>query len=820
MIKPLLFNIFLLLCISTVTAQELESEPEQMEDSEEYTKVQEWELIQDRANINSMPKLGANASLLNSSLSFQFSFLRYNNRALPYTTKSYFINGMELNSLSDNRVPYSAIGSLYRLPGSSITSYSADFSAGFPNYALNSSHYHVIEPQLSYNNGYLYSSITSRTYAFKHAAGYNLKTNNQWDITIDATRNWGNSLSVDGVWSDNFGLTFSASKKLGSSPKSGTLNFTALLNSTERAVSKSITEEAAELSSNQLYNPAWGVQDGRQRSVNTRGGFEPILLLSYSKELSNDLKLEIGAATRFGKSYYSALSWQSAPNPTPDYYRYMPSYQDSQEAVELTQWMWQNDINTSQINFEQLYQTNQTSLDGRAYYIIEHRVNEPLFLSTSGRLGGENFSIGFTAAYQYERFYKELSSLLGADYWLDLDSFVEQDEDVKDLTQNNLREPNRRIYEGDEFGYNYSMTNFKFSLDGVYTKRWGDLSVSAATKVDMLTFQREGYYEKENFPTGNSFGASEAVVGFDYLLKLQGEYNLGSKFSAHLVAGYTSLSPRVDELFLVPEYRNAVTPGAQNSSILSGEVGVKYNTVSMKVGANLYGHSQQNDMDVRGMYDDLMNCYLDYVVSGVSSTRVGLEVWGEFLVAEPLWLSFVGIWQSNVYSGNAQGVGYKNSTGVEVVESEVLYYDGRHLGGSPEKMAAVSLSYRPYGWSVSGSVIVFDGVYESLTPFRYSQRFLDRASDEVGGAAGMMEQGKSKWGLSLDLSGGYTFRFDGGGSFGVYCGVSNLLNNTSICSGSYQSNRFYEDGWKITPQASKGYYALGVNGYLSLVFRF
>lgn len=828
MIKPLVAISLILSLIPFAAAQNVEQELEFIEiidRDEKGLNIEEAMIDQQGELLNSMPQLSANSSLLNSSLSFLFSFLRYDNRSLPYTTKSYTLNGIELNSLSTSRIPYSALGSLYRLPGYSTSNYSLKFSVQDANFALNSTQNQVIEPSLSYNNGYLYSSISSKTYSFRHAAGYNLKARNGWEISIDATRNWGESLSVEGVWSDNLGFTLSASKRLGNSSSSsssgaGVLNMTLLLNSTQRAYSKSITDEAAELSGNQLYNPAWGVQNGEPRSVNVRGGFEPTLLLNYSQELDNNLKLSLMAAGRVGKSYYSALSWQSASNPTPDYYRNMPSYQDSEAAKELTTWMWQNDVNSRQINFEALYLANQSASDGRAYYIIENRVNEPMFFSLGGRLQGGDFSVGFAAAYQYERYYKELSSLLGASYWLDVDSFVEQDDDVKELTQNNLQDPNRRIYEGDEFGYNYSMSNLKLSLDGAYAKEWGNFKLSGGARLDMLTFQREGYYEKENFPSGNSLGASESVVGFDYSLRLQGEYRAGGGVEAHLTAGYNSLSARVDELFLVPEYRNSLTPEVCNSTVVSFEGGLSYKSSGVRMGVNLYSYIEENAMAVKGIYDDMNNCYMDYVVSGISTNRSGLEAWGEILVWGDLWFSFVGIWQSSLYSGDATGVGYKNSSGVEVVESERLYYEGLHLGGSPEKLGALILSYKPWGWNVSGSLIFFEGVYDRLSPIRYSQRALDRASDEIGGAAGMMEQGQGSWGVSLDLSGGYNFRFENGCSFGVYAGVSNLLDNREISTGRYQSDRFCEDGWYLTPQESKGYYALGVNGYLSLVFRF
>ena len=89
-------------------------------------------------------------------------------------------------------------------------------------------------------------------------------------------------------------------------------------------------------------------------------------------------------------------------------------------------------------------------------------------------------------------------------------------------------------------------------------------------------------------------------------------------------------------------------------------------------------------------------------------------------------------------------------------------------------------------------------------------------------------QTKGEGGFMLDGSIGRNFRLSKGS---LYCGVmlTNILNNTNICTGGYEQNRsdvkFTDgeaDGMKVYQfsKSPKKYYAWGINGMLNIVYRF
>lgn len=71
---------------------------------------------------------------------------------------------------------------------------------------------------------------------------------------------------------------------------------------------------------------------------------------------------------QFGKDKGSRLDWQNVPNPSPTYYRNLPSYFTTKEAQEasLQDWLSGNPEIT-QINWEALYKKNINQLAGTYY---------------------------------------------------------------------------------------------------------------------------------------------------------------------------------------------------------------------------------------------------------------------------------------------------------------------------------------------------------------------------------------------------------------------------------------------------------------------
>lgn len=89
----------------------------------------------------------------------------------------------------------------------------------------------------------------------------------------------------------------------------------------------------------------------------------------------------------------------------------------------------------------------------------------------------------------------------------------------------------------------------------------------------------------------------------------------------------------------------------------------------------------------------------------------------------------------------------------------------------------------------------------------------------------MQHQERLADGFTLDLFVGRTwYLYSSTRSIGIYAGVNNIFNNCRIASVGYESSRLRNMGSSyspaLVPHASKYYYALGVNYFVNLTFRF
>lgn len=83
------------------------------------------------------------------------------------------------------------------------------------------------------------------------------------------------------------------------------------------------------------------------------------------------------------------------------------------------------------------------------------------------------------------------------------------DDDVfGEYTLNDKHNPDRRVGEGDRFGYDYRLTATKAEAFAAVAYRTAGLRLEFGIEAGQSSLQREGRYEKEIFPGNGSLGKS------------------------------------------------------------------------------------------------------------------------------------------------------------------------------------------------------------------------------------------------------------------------------------------------------------------------
>ena len=298
-------------------------------------------------------------------------------------------------------------------------------------------------------------TFTGRNYLFgaKIAAGRQL--GHGWSGAAALHYRTGRDLRAEGVFTDWLSIGVRTAKRFG---EEHSLTLLLVAAPSMRGLRSPSTEEAFTLTGDPLYNPAWGFQDGKVRNSHVRRQFEPFAAAIYRRRLSGATRLEATLGLRYGWQSYSSLGWYNARTPLPDNYRYLPSYTGDRATEEA----WRrNETRYTQIDWDGLIARNRLA-DGEAVYALEERMTRTARMQLELRLTTEvdsrlTLRYGLSADIDNRRNYKRMRDLLGARYLTDIDQYLVDDDTYSNLLQNDLRHPDRRIGEGDRFGYDYAL---------------------------------------------------------------------------------------------------------------------------------------------------------------------------------------------------------------------------------------------------------------------------------------------------------------------------------------------------------------------------
>ena len=204
-------------------------------------------------------------------------------------------------------------------------------------------------------------SFTDRNYlagaklAFARPAGHG------WDVAAAVEARTGRDMHVEGVFTNALTAGFRAARHFG---EGHTLAFLLIVPPSVRGTRLSSVEEAFRLTGDNLYNPAWGFQDGKVRNSRVRRELVPLAAATYCVRLSPATWLDMAAGAEYGVRKYSALGWYDARTPMPDNYRYLPGYTGDRE----TELAWRsNDARYTQVCWDELIARNRMA-GGHAVY--------------------------------------------------------------------------------------------------------------------------------------------------------------------------------------------------------------------------------------------------------------------------------------------------------------------------------------------------------------------------------------------------------------------------------------------------------------------
>lgn len=767
--------------------------------------------------VNSL--LHSGSDVFSNLASFSWGSMRFRTRGYDSYTGSTYLNGFPMNDLETGFQSYSDYGGLNRMvryresyEGINPGPFSFGGVGGTSNIQATASQ---IRKQNQVSYAYSNRSYNNRI-MYAYATGMQ---KNGWAFAFSASKRWALEGVVPGTWYDAYAGFGSVERKINDKHM---LGLTVFASPYRRGMQAASTQEAYDLADNNYYNPNWGYQNGEVRNARVRNFFQPYAILNHTFILNEKTKIYSTAGFTKGRFGTTRLNWYSAPDPRPDYYRYLPSYQSDPTIVELTTDYWTNNISARQINWDEIYNINYLAdLEGKQsnYIIEEARKDETRIALNSWFVSNSSeklqLSGGLEANFQTTHYFKVLTDLLGGSYWMDIDQFAERDFPGDNTSlQNDLDNPDRVIHVGDEFGYNYNLhtNNAKvYGLGKFFTPK-ADFYVAGS--IGGTQMYRDGLYRNGRYPD-NSLGKSEVKNFLTYGIKAGVTYKYSGHHYFTINTALMTNAPMTSNSFLSPNISNRYVPNLETSMTFSGDLTYTYKGERVSGRVTAYQTNFFNETDLLSFYHDEYQTYVYMNLTGVNKVHQGVEIGVDVKATKTISLiAGANIGNYRYISRPTAHISFDNLSKPDT--TELIYCKYFYVPGTPQITTTGGLKYNhPKYWFFNLNVNYFDKIYLDFYPERRTQLAIENLGPGDPLIEEITKQQKLDPGFTIDASLGKSWRIKGK-TLAINIMVNNVLNNTSLITGGYEQSRFDFTGKDISKFPPKYYYAYGRN-YLAMV---
>lgn len=777
----------------------------------------------------------SNAGLLQSSrdvfarvAAFELGSYWFKPRGYDNKYNDIHFNGIRMNKIDNGRATFNNWGGLNdvtRRPdeltyGLEPSFYSFGDIGGVTNFDTRPS---TLRKGIS-----LAYSATNRSYRNRIMATYNTGLmDNGWAFMVSGSRRWAEEGLTEGTFHDSWGYFIGIEKRLNSNH---TLNFTAFGAPNRRSTGSVNTQEMVDMKGI-YYNSFWGWQDGEKRNERVKETFEPVFQLSHHWNFNSKSKLFTTLSYQTGREAGSRLNWYNAPNPTPNYYRNMPSWQlflGNEEQYNLKKEDWLNG-SASQLNWNKLYQAN-LNVGKHSVYYLTNDVNEDKTASFYANFKTDltnNIELIIAGTYQNikSELFREVEDLLGGQYAKNHDDFSNVLQDVNN--------PDYVAKVGDRHEYDYEINRNHADLY-IQSKIKGNLlDVTIGMHGSYTDFYREGKF-KHGLYLDNSYGKSKTYDFFNYGIKSNFLFKLNGRNFIAINGQYSTEAPTADEVFPNARLHDiTVEEGIVNAKIYSGDVSYIFRGPKVKARATAFYTKIEDEIEKGFGYIDggEGSYFVAELMTGVDKQHLGAELAIEAQITPTIKVSGVAALGQYTYTNNPDYYLFSDdfikSDGRAFRDYDISYLKDYRLQTGPQTGYSLGIEYRdPKFWwlGVSGNYLTNN--YLDVAPYRRTVNFIRDIENEINEEKlkEVLKQSRVSDEFMLNLNVGKTFRF-GSYYLGTSLTVNNILDNKNYITGGFEQLRLgnYDNAINENQQTLFGprmFYGAGRTFFFNVFVRF
>jgi hypothetical protein len=751
-------------------------------------------------NISGLLQASKDIFLRTAAFEFSSSFFRV--KGLDSGNGKVLINGIEMNKIYDGRAQWSNWGGLNDVLRNQ------EFSNGLsPSYftfggVLGSANMNTRASTQRPGTRISYSS-SNRSYEHRamatHTSGISKKG---WSMTFSGSRRAGNEGFNDGTSYNAYSLFASVEKKINDKHS---INFTGIFTPNRRGKSAPNTQEVFDLKGIE-YNEYWGNLNGKKLNSRIKEVVEPILMLNYYWDISENTTLQTNVSYQFGKIGNSRLDFNAGANPSPTYYQTLPSYFLRNNDLAGAYAAQENFVNNGQLDWNRIFDANTTNATmglNNAYVLYEDRNEDKQVMINSIFNSNINSNISINGKLEYKRLHSqnfaEVLDLLGGSGYLDINNFADSEAQM----QNDALNPNRVVGVGDKFRYNFKLLSDLMNAFLQVQFKYNKIDFYAAVDVSQIINQREGLYKNGRFEN-SSFGESEKLNFTTYGVKAGATYKLNGRNLINANVAYLTQAPITRNSFSNSRENNNIVDNLQSEKVFSTDASYIFRGSIITSRLTGYYTSIKDATEISFYFADGVGgdntAFVQEILSGIEKKHFGLELGLEAQVTSTIKLKGAAAVGSFTYDNNPDL--YLTS---DVTNDGIFDENGRSgnytsnlknykIAAGPHTAYSIGFEYRdPNYWWIGATANFFSNTFVDIAPLTRSSNFFTDADGltfpnyDVDVARALLQQEKFNNYKVINLVGGKSWKISGY-YISVFATVNNLLN-TEYKSGGFEQGR-------------------------------
>ena len=454
--------------------------------------------------------------------------------------------------------------------------------------------------------------------------------------------------------------------------------------------------------------------------------------------------------------------------------------------------LWKTrDNKTTQIDWENIYAANisNNALDpnASAKYILERRHNNiqeanASFTYTNTKVNHLKMIVGYEGKVSQGIHFKTIDDLLGANQWIDIDAFADRDikelasnsdytqDQIQNVVQNDVNNPNKVIRNGERFGYDYriNMTNSKTWFQNEWTFNEVDLYYALAVEYNSMqrvtsmfngrqqylanlasqrgtTYKYLGdnikqYDSKRPFYYGRAHHFVDPAFKIGATYKINGRNKLKINALAETRAPYARnayIAQRVhdrviDEIYTHDNAKNLKDFFAANEKVVSGDLTYEFNYPIVRGRVTGFFTKTWDGTELNSYYDDETRTFVNQALSGIDKRYMGVEA--AIAVKLGTYFTLTGVASVGDYRYTKDAMSITSAENgmpmtQDIATKEFIFevrdkvlLKGLHLSTGPQANASLKLSFfHPKMWFADVTVSYHDWNYLSVAPSRRMQ---------------------------------------------------------------------------------------------------